>query len=422
MLSYKEQILSYLHIPEKGSLLVAFSGGSDSLALLSLLPASRTRALYVNHRLRSRQELEKELMLNRENARRLSIPLEIVELDEKEVENLALQEKIGLEAAARKLRYRILFSSDADYILTAHHQDDQCETFIMRILDGSPVHRLEGIREREGRLVRPLLSCPKSLINSYLIEAGLVYSEDSTNLDTQYRRNSLRHGMLKLLSQEQKDLITAITSNLSVFRGRLPVIPVSGNGLWCSIKLSEYVLANDLTRLETLYEVLGYLGLKGRVKREELEMVDRAIRSGKRRLESSFCFGVRAGRLCFYPQLPFFLYAFERLEDFTCPFFSVSVSREGDSKSLRIDTGKLSPPILLRLSEEGDEIELKDGRKKIRSLEKEVSVPYSLVMEDRNGIRAVFMRFLGSKDRISASLRGTGGQCIIVNSTNKVLL
>ena len=205
MSSYREQILSLLFLPSEGSLLVAFSGGSDSLALLSLLPRERTRALYVNHHIRTDEELEKEIALNRMNCERLGIPLRIVELERDAVERLSASEGIGTEGAARALRYEALLSEDADWILTAHHQDDEVETFLMRVLDGSPFWKYEGVRKVDGRIWRPMLNVPKSLIENYLEEAGLEYSYDSTNNDTTYRRNSIRHRLLPLITETERN-------------------------------------------------------------------------------------------------------------------------------------------------------------------------------------------------------------------------
>ena len=102
-MSFKEQILSKTSFPE-GTLCLAFSGGSDSLALLSLLPKERSYAVYIDHNIRDRKELDKEIELNRRNAERFSIPLKVLTIERGDVISLSRRERIGLEAAARKLR------------------------------------------------------------------------------------------------------------------------------------------------------------------------------------------------------------------------------------------------------------------------------------------------------------------------------
>ena len=115
-------------LPE-GRLLLAFSGGEDSLflmALLSLAAPDRSAALYINHGIRPSEELEREEELNRCNAAILGIPLEIRRIPRGDVERLSREKHIGMEAAARELRYGILrsYASENGYrrILTAHHR------------------------------------------------------------------------------------------------------------------------------------------------------------------------------------------------------------------------------------------------------------------------------------------------------------
>ena len=177
-------------LPE-GRLLLAFSGGDDSLALLSVLSEkarSRSAALYVNHGIRPEDELIAEEERNRENARLAGIPLCIARLGRGEVEALAARKGTGIEAAARELRYRALFSYMEEHgyqhILTAHHLDDQAETVAMRMLSSSPFYAWGGIRREDGVLFRPFLSFRKDEILSYLDARGLVPSVDSTNADT----------------------------------------------------------------------------------------------------------------------------------------------------------------------------------------------------------------------------------------------
>ena len=254
MSSYRERILSLLSLPSEGNLLVAFSGGSDSLALLSLLPRERTKALYVNHHIRTDEELEKEMDLNRRNCERLGIPLKIVELDREAVESLSVSEGIGTEGAARVLRYEALLKEDVDWILTAHHQDDEVETFLMRVLDGSPFWKYEGVRKVDGRIWRPMLNVPKSLIEGYLEEEKLEYSYDSTNSDTTYRRNFIRHNLLPLITESERNHISRIAENLSEIRARRSEISFqSVNGRYFHFSRSEYLSTNDAESEELLY-------------------------------------------------------------------------------------------------------------------------------------------------------------------------
>ena len=413
MSSYRERILSLLSLPSEGNLLVAFSGGSDSLALLSLLPRERTKALYVNHHIRTDEELEKEIALNRRNCERLGIPLKIVELDREAVESLSVSEGIGTEGAARVLRYEALLKEDADWILTAHHQDDEVETFLMRVLDGSPFWKYEGVRKVDGRIWRPMLNVPKSLIEGYLEEEKLEYSYDSTNSDTTYRRNFIRHNLLPLITESERNHISRIAENLSEIRARRSEISFqSVNGRYFHFSRSEYLSSNDAEREELLYSINRAFPEHGRLKREELKAIDSCITSGRKRYTGSFELRLKGDEARVYPLLPFMLYELDG-KDLETPYFNLSIDGGNvDDKTLVLDFDSLQTPLVLRSSLPQDSIELKDGKKSVRDLEKDQGIPYSLVLEDRKGIRAVFMRLYGGRDRLSSSLLGKSGKSI----------
>lgn len=413
MSSYRERILSLLSLPSEGSLLVAFSGGSDSLALLSLLPRERTKALYVNHHIRTDEELEKEIALNRRNCERLGIPLKVVELDRKAVENLSVSEGIGTEGAARVLRYEALQKEDADWILTAHHQDDEVETFLMRVLDGSPFWKYEGVRKVDGRICRPMLNVPKSLIEKYLEEEKLEYSYDSTNSDTSYRRNFIRHNLLPLISESERNHISRIAENLADMRAKRNEISFeSVNDRYYRFSRSEYLSSNAAEREELLYAINRALPDHGRLKREELKAIDTCIDSGRKRYSGTFELREKGDEVRVYPLFPFMLYELDG-KSFMTPHFNLQIDEgEVDSKTLILDYPSLETPVILRSSLPQDSIELKDGRKNVRDLEKDQGIPYSIVLEDRKGIRAVFMRLYGGRDRLSSSLLGKDGNSI----------
>lgn len=192
-------------------LLVAFSGGSDSLALLCLLVeqlgASQVKALYVNHALRPEKELEREIELNVANCQRLNVPLQVVTLAVGEVETIARQRRGGLEEAARYLRRQALeryrITHNIRYIATGHTLDDQAETVVMNLLHGGSVPGPKGIREVLLPYIRPLLGYRKEELIALLKAKGFSWSEDSTNEETLFRRNQIRHQLIPTLAAQQ---------------------------------------------------------------------------------------------------------------------------------------------------------------------------------------------------------------------------
>lgn len=399
-----------IRIPD-GKLLLAFSGGSDSLfllSILSLLAPERTEAVYVNHSLRPREELDREIALNKKNAGKLGIPLSVFTIPKGSINTLSTEKNCGIEAAARELRYKILLEKARkdgfDWILTAHHREDQAETVLMRILTGSPFTSYQGIARADGKLFRPLLSVAKKDIMAYLEKSGLEWSEDSTNSDTSYMRNKVRHCIMPLVSDDERETLCRIASNVAGFRSRFPSIMLK-RSFYVSICRSDFLSSLPFRQDEALYHSLGSIGWKERVSRSLLLSVIKKADEGRGslRLHNAFFFFTET-EIRVYPPL----------DDFVVPFSSDGAAYEGitlseeseDEKTLMIDTSSFIPPVIVRTSRESDRIELKDGSKRISELEKEYRIPYSIVLEDRNGIVAVFARFLGGRDRLAERFLG----------------
>lgn len=409
--SYNGQIPDSLVIPP-GKLLLAFSGGSDSLFLalmLSMFAPGRVEAVYVDHGLRDRNELEREVALNRSNAAALSIPLSVETVAPGQIMKIAENENIGVEAAARKERYRILFQKAEDggfnYILTAHHREDQVETVLMRMLGNAPFWSYQGIVRDEGRLCRPLLDVPKATIMQILQASGLRWSEDSTNEDTNFLRNSIRHKIMPLLSETERCCISHIAANVASLRRRYPSLSFSRDGGYVQIDRSVYLDALPFQREEFIYSAMQNGGYAGRVSRRLVEAVTENAALGKGHIEScGFYFYFSASSLSLYPPL----YDFAVFWDGRNISVHNLVLEETvpDNLTLVVDRSKLVPPVIFRNAREGDRIELKDGWKNVSELEKDQRVPYSLVLEDRKGIVAYFSRFLGGRDRLSKRFLG----------------
>jgi tRNA(Ile)-lysidine synthase len=174
---------------DRGRIGIAVSGGPDSLALLFLAAAAfpgRVEAATVDHRLRAASTDEALFVADLCTAR--AIPHAILTLDSLPDGNLS--------AKARDARYAALQrwceAQKIDWLMTAHHADDQLETIIMRLNRGSGVTGLSGIRARQGRVVRPLLHWRHDELVALVKEAGVDAVEDPTNHDDHYDRARLR--------------------------------------------------------------------------------------------------------------------------------------------------------------------------------------------------------------------------------------
>lgn len=393
-------------LPE-GRLLLAFSGGEDSLflmSLLSLIAPGRSAALYVNHGIRSGAELEREEAINAHNASLLGIPLVIKRIPEGDIKRLAKEGNIGIEAAARELRYGILRSyardNGFDRILTAHHMDDQAETVIMRLLSSAPFYALGGIRRDDGMICRPLLDIPKGTIRKGISKLGLKVSEDSTNSDTGYLRNSIRHRIMPMISQESRILLAHIADNVAELRKKAVILD-GGDGFFLEYKREEFLSLDRLSQELTIFAAAERLGLHGRFPRKlAADIIDRIeIGSGRLLLPSISVFP-NGNLFRIYPVLDRFVSGWDWNE--MCIGRLCLRSEHVDSRTLIIDPEVVRPPVIFRSSEEGDRIHLRTGWKKVSELEKEWRVPYSAVLEDRIGVIAVFGAVFGGRDRLSS--------------------
>ena len=184
-------------------LVVALSGGRDSMALLHLMLSLREQlsitvsAAHYNHNLRGEESLRDEAFV-REYCREHEIPLAVGSGD---VSGYAAEHGVGIEEAARLLRYNFLLSLEGK-IATAHNADDNLETLLMHLIRGTGLHGLGGIPPVRDRLIRPLLTVERAAIDAYCLSNHIPYVEDSTNSEDFCLRNRLRHQVLPLLRQE----------------------------------------------------------------------------------------------------------------------------------------------------------------------------------------------------------------------------
>lgn len=191
--------------PPGTRLLVALSGGSDSVSLLHLLRELATpdghqvvAVGHFNHQLRP--EADRDEAFCRALADRLGLPFFVGRAD---IRQRATDEGLSLEDAARRARYGFLEdalgSSGATRMATGHTRDDQAETFLLKLVRGAGLSGLGGIYPLRNRCIRPLLGTTRAELQAYLQARGESWVEDATNADTTNPRNRLRHVVLPFL-------------------------------------------------------------------------------------------------------------------------------------------------------------------------------------------------------------------------------
>jgi tRNA(Ile)-lysidine synthase len=187
--------------------LAAVSGGSDSVALLWLLldlaeyGGFTVEALaHLNHDLRPEAAADESFC--RDLAQRAGVPYLTETAD---VRRFARSERLSIEDAARRLRYdfleRAAVRCGAAHIAVGHTQDDQAETYLLKLIRGAGTTGLGGIYPRRGRVVRPLLDVTRADLRAYLTTRGEAWVEDATNADLENPRNRIRHAVLPELDK-----------------------------------------------------------------------------------------------------------------------------------------------------------------------------------------------------------------------------
>lgn len=186
------------HVTPGRHLVVGLSGGVDSVSLLHAVARQAPgrfslSALHVHHGLS--HDADRWAAFCAETCARLGVPFECAHV---RVDRGA---KDGLEAAARRARHGAFAAVDADWLVLAHHRDDQAETLLFRLLRGTGPTGLAAMRECSGRLLRPLLTIGRAEIEDYAHRHRLEWIEDESNADIRHSRNFLRQKIFPELSR-----------------------------------------------------------------------------------------------------------------------------------------------------------------------------------------------------------------------------
>ena len=202
----------------------ALSGGADSVALacaLWILEVPFT-ALHVNFGLRG-AESERDEAFVRDFCRRYDIPLQVRTFDTREE---AAQTGESLEMAARRLRYA-WFAELGGAVCVAHHLEDQAETLLLRLVRGAGLRGLAAMRAvRADGVWRPLLQVRKAEILAFLADLQQPYVTDSSNADTQFRRNFVRHRLMPPLREMNPSVDTTLAATAEHLQEALSVYEV----------------------------------------------------------------------------------------------------------------------------------------------------------------------------------------------------
>lgn len=290
-------------------ILLALSGGVDSVVLATLLLelGYTFSAAHCNFHLRA-EESNRDAGFVIKWAECNGVELFVQDFDTYGY----MQEKgISLEMAARELRYswfeNIMQENQFDYLLTAHHADDSAETFFINLLRGTGIAGLHGILPKNGNIVRPLLFATRKSILDYAESRNIQFVEDSTNSETKFLRNKIRHCVIPVLKEISPDFDSIIRKNIERLRDTETIFRSAIEKVQDEIIIREKenikISIAELQRLHPigiyLYEILSDYGFNESVVNNVSMVLD--AESGKRFYSKTHCLLKDREYLLIYP-------------------------------------------------------------------------------------------------------------------------
>ncbi len=261
-------------------LVVALSGGGDSLALVDLLIRMNQRIVlaHCNFKLRG-EESDKDEEFVRKIAVVYDVPLHVNVFD---TAGYSREKGISIEMAARELRYdwfeKIRVETESKYIAVAHHSDDSIETLLINLIRGTGIRGLSGIQPHQGHIIRPMLFTNREELINYLDFRHLEYRHDASNEDTRFIRNRIRHLILPEFEKINPSIRQTLREELVLFNQAQKIIDsytlIRANELAVKDENQINISLTGLKKEEfpeiILFELLRPFGFHGRQIRQIL--------------------------------------------------------------------------------------------------------------------------------------------------------
>lgn len=260
---FKKHIDSHLTFLKEKRLLIAISGGLDSVALTYLCKALKFEIAlaHCNFNLRNTEsDADEKFILDL--AKTLDLEVFIQHFN---TNDYAKENKLSIQMAARALRYNwfqeLATLLNFDYIITAHHADDNLETFLINLTRGTGLNGLTGIPETNGNIVRPLLKFSRETIENYAKKQNIKWREDSSNASTKYLRNQLRHEVIPKLKERNPLMLQNFENTLQNLNDTADIVEESVDAVLkrTIVSISNEEIIYDISKFTKLNNPKAYL-------------------------------------------------------------------------------------------------------------------------------------------------------------------
>lgn len=382
--------------------LLAVSGGMDSVVMADLFYKAGIpfAIIHCNFNLRGSESDQDEIFV-RDLARKYNVPEFAKHFDTKD---FAERNKLSVQMAARELRYQwfeeIRLTNDFQFIATAHHLDDQTETFLLNLIRGTGIAGLHGIPVRNGNIIRPLMFAYRNDIEDYAKQNDIQFRMDSSNNELKYTRNKIRnrliplireinpqftekiHGTISHLAESEqinqyvfnvwrKQCTRVKDDRLTVNLKKIKELPVLSPFLWeiiSSYGFSETQLYNLVDSLDSRESAIFYSGDYRMVKDRNSIVIEpkKSTRDDDELQISHF----EDSKVIHNP-IHLVLRKFSKPED-----FAVSTTTE----TVTLDASKITFPLILRKWRDGDSFQPfgMRGKKKVSDYLTDLKIPFTV--------------------------------------------
>ena len=253
-------VKKYNMINKGDTVLVALSGGADSVSLLHVLLSLKNEfdcriiAAHVNHMIRG-EEAERDENFVRNLCDKFDVPLKTARIN---VPEISKQTGESEELCGRRLRYEFFnMTAPEAKIATAHNLNDCAETFFLNLARGTGLNGLTGIPPVRENIIRPIIECERKETEQYCKENGLEFVTDSTNLSDNYTRNKIRHKILPVMNEINPSFFSVFLRNTDSLKDDMIYIDKRTD--------SAYNLIPDKTRIDCGYLLSLDIGIRNRV-------------------------------------------------------------------------------------------------------------------------------------------------------------